>query len=142
MFGGNDGQGLHMGKGADPEWIRWHEDGWAQEYGRRVEQFADAVAPAGEQVFWVGMPVMRESKLSTRMERMNEIFRAKMEARPGGSFIDTWSVLADAQGRYAQTLVVDGKTVKVRTGDGVHYTPSGARVLADHVVPHVAAVLG
>lgn len=141
MFGGNDGQGLHMGKGADPEWIRWHEDGWSDEYRRRVEQFADAVAPAGEHVFWVGMPVMRASKLNARMERMNGIFRSVMESRAGGHFIDTWPVLADAQGRFTDTLLVDGKRMKVRTGDGVHYTPTGARVLAEHVVPEVVAGL-
>ena len=32
MFGGNDVQGLYMGKG---EWIRWGEEGWNDEYARR-----------------------------------------------------------------------------------------------------------
>lgn len=141
MFGGNDGQGLHMGRKADPQWIRWQEEGWSEEYGRRVQQFADAVAPNGEHVFWIGMPVMRSNKLKSRMERMNGIFQSNMEAREGGHFIDTWSVLADAKGNYTERLLVDGKRVTVRAGDGVHYTRSGAKVLANHVVPQVAAVL-
>jgi len=142
MFGGNDGQGLHMGRKASPKWIRWHEEGWSEEYGRRVMEFADAVAPASEHVFWVGMPVMRASKLRSRMERMNEIFRAKMDDRPGGHFIDTWSLLADAKGNYAELLNVDGKKLRVRAGDGIHYTRTGAKVLAAHIVPQVRAVLG
>lgn len=141
LFGGNDGQGLHMGKGASPQWIGWDDDGWSTEYGRRVEQFAAAIAPAGEPVFWVGMPVMRASKLRSRMQRLNEIFRATMEARPGGHFVDTWSVLADADGRFTDTLVLGGKRITVRTEDGVHYTLDGAKVLAGHVVPQVVAGL-
>lgn len=141
MFGGNDGQGLHMGKKADPQWIRWHEEGWSQEYATRVQQFADAVAPSGEHVFWVGMPIMRAKKLDGRVQRMNEIFRTQMEARSGGHFLDTRPVLADGNGKYAERLVVKGKRVQVRAGDGIHYTMSGARLLANHVVPLVAAQL-
>ena len=84
---------------------------------------------------------MRSNKLKSRMERMNGIFQSNMEAREGGHFIDTWSVLADAKGNYTERLLVDGKRVTVRAGDGVHYTRSGAKVLANHVVPQVAAVL-
>lgn len=142
MFGGNDGQALHMGKGSDPEWIRWEDPQWSAEYGRRVEQLAEAIAPAGEPLLWVGMPIMRSSKLSARMQRLNEIFRTTMEARPGGHFIDTWSVLADGNGKFAETLVVGGATVAVRSEDGVHYTTTGAKILAEHVVPQVAAALG
>src|SRR6185503_3231916 len=59
MFGGNDVQGLYMGKG---EWIRWNDDGWDEEYGRRIDAFSEIIAPAGERIFWVGMPVMRPAK--------------------------------------------------------------------------------
>lgn len=141
MFGGNDGQGLHMGKKADPQWIRWQEEGWSAEYATRVQQFADAVAPNGEHVFWVGMPIMRAKKLDGRIQRMNEIFSAKMAERPGGHFIDTRAVMSDARGKYAEVLTVHGKRVKVRAGDGIHYTMSGATLLSEFVVPHVTEAL-
>lgn len=142
MFGGNDGQGCFMGKDAEPSWIRWQDERWAQEYGRRVQALCDAVGSGGEPVFWVGMPVMRSTKLRARVQRINEIAREQVEQRAGGSFIDTWSVLADAEGNYADALEVDGKRVTVRSGDGVHYTMTGARVLAEHVVPRVSEPLG
>jgi hypothetical protein len=140
MFGGNDVQGLYMGK---HRWIRWHEEGWSEEYARRISALCDILAPAGERIFWVGMPVMRPPKFHTRVQRINTIARAQMRARPGGLFIDTWRVLADEDGAYADRIHVqhgvneDGsprrKKVRVRASDGIHLTRAGAHLLKAHV---------
>jgi hypothetical protein len=140
MFGGNDVQGLYMGK---HQWIRWHEEGWAEEYGRRIGALCDILAPAGERIFWVGMPVMRPPKFHTRVQRINTIARVAMRNRPGALFIDTWRVLADEEGAYADRIYVqhgvneDGsprrKKVRVRASDGIHLTRAGAHLLKAHV---------
>ncbi len=141
LFGGNDGQGLHMGKKADPKWIRWHEDGWTEEYGRRVDAFADAVSPEGELVAWLGMPMVRPTKLRSRVQHMNEIFEAKMATHDNRHYIETWSALADAKGGYTDHLMIDGKRTLIRGGDGVHLTVKGAHHLADFVAPKVVGVV-
>lgn len=127
MFGGNDVQGLKMPGGG---WITWHEPGWAEEYARRVNAFADIVAPAGKPLFWIGMPVMRPEKFHLRVQRVNTIYRAEMAIRPGARFIDIWRLLADETGSYADRLDADGepggKSVRVRAGDGIHLNITGA----------------
>lgn len=155
MFGGNDVQGLYMGKG---EWIRWPDEGWTEEYARRISRFCDILAPDGQRIFWVGMPVMRPTKFHERVKRVNTIFSAQMVIRPGARFIDTWGLLADEAGDYADRIVLDpdtpqsdapqpdGKEVKrkkvrVRAGDGIHLSPAGAHHLADHVRAIVHAEL-
>lgn len=137
MFGGNDGQGLYMGRKADPEWIRYEEPGWTPEYRRRVNAFADAVTPKGEHLFWIGMPQMRLEKLHQRVKHINKIYRAEMAIRPKALFVDIWRVLADEQGKYADKIEIAGKKVRVRTGDGVHITTEGCHHLADHVRPEI-----
>lgn len=148
MFGGNDVQGLYMGSG---EWIRWQDDGWDEEYARRVDVLADLLAPGGERIFWVGMPVMRPEKFHERVKRVNVIYRARMAVRPGAKFIDAWEVLADENGAYADRIVPPGavapegksaKKVRVRAGDGIHLTPAGAEILRDHVLTVLEAELG
>ena len=142
MFGGNDVQGLYMGKG---EWIRWNEPGWADEYAKRVNAFCDVIAPDGQKIYWVGMPVMRPPKFHHRVQRVNTIFRAEMAIRRGATFVDTWDVLADPQGEYADRIVVNppdahdapqarGKRVRVRAGDGIHLSVAGAHHLEAHVL--------
>ncbi len=134
MFGGNDVQGLYMGKG---EWITWPEPQWPIEYARRVNAFADIVAPDGRPLFWIGMPVMRPEKFHVRVQRVNTIYRAEMAIRPNAHFIDIWRLLADADGNYSDRLELDGKKVRVRAGDGIHLSVAGAH----HVEAHVRAIV-
>jgi hypothetical protein len=142
MFGGNDVQGLYMGKG---EWVTWPEPGWPAEYARRVNAFADIVAPQGQPLFWIGMPVMRPEKFHVRVQRVNTIFRAEMAIRPGGHFIDIWRLLADEDGEYADRLDIDGipggKTERVRAGDGIHLNVAGAHRVEAHVRAIIHQVL-
>ncbi|KIG14832.1 putative periplasmic protein [Enhygromyxa salina] len=137
MFGGNDGQALFMGEDAKPKWIRWEDEGWKPEYRARVEAFADAVAPNGERIFWMGMPEMKSNKLDGRMKRMNGIYEAVMTARANGHYLSTRGLMPGVQG-YSEFAKIDGKQVRVRTEDGVHYSLHGARIVADAIVPAVA----
>jgi hypothetical protein len=153
MFGGNDVQGLYIPKAVrekgQDEWIRWQDDGWDEEYGRRIDAFCDIIAPGGERIFWVGMPVMRPPKFHARVQRVNVIYRARMAARGGAKFVDAWDVLADENGAYADKIAVGknedgtlGKKVRVRAGDGIHLSPAGANVLRDHVLAVMQTELG
>ena len=134
MFGGNDVQGLYMSKG---EWVTWPEPGWSAEYARRINAFADIVAPGGKPLFWIGMPVMRPEKFHVRVQRVNTIFRAEMAIRPGGHYIDIWRLLANERGQYTDRLDIDGqpggKTERVRAGDGIHLSVAGAHRVEAHV---------
>ncbi len=152
MFGGNDAQGLWMGRERGPggrrvdRWIRWHEPGWAQEYARRVGQMYDALAAGGATVLWVGMPVMGRAKLHARMRRLNTIYRAEMALRRRAFFIDVWHTLAGPDGGYARRLALarpgrGPRKVTVRASDGVHLTVAGAHLLADDVRARIVARL-
>jgi uncharacterized protein len=137
MFGGNDGQGLYMGR---DKWIRYGEPEWTPEYRRRINRFADAVTAKGERLIWIGMPQMRLDRLHERVAHMNTLYAAEMAIRPNARFVPIWEVLA-VDGKYSDHVEIDGKRTRVRTGDGVHITTAGAHYLADFVRPHVAAVL-
>lgn len=166
MFGGNDVQGQYMSKG---EWIRWEDEGWSEEYARRVNALSEIVAPQGQQLFWIGMPVMRPSKFHARVQRVNTIYRAEMAIRPNALFVDIWSVLADEDGEYSDHIYLTPpddqnevpedvgaadpeagakakakakrKKVLVRAGDGIHLTVAGAHHLTAHVKQVVHAEL-
>jgi hypothetical protein len=140
MFGGNDGQGLFMGEDAKPGWIRWEDEAWKPEYRARVEAFADAVAPNGEHIFWMGMPEMKSNKLDGRMKRMNGIYDAVVSARANGHYLSTRGLMPGVQG-YSEFAKIDGKQVRVRTEDGVHYSLHGARIVSEAIVPVVAQTM-
>ena len=140
MFGGNDGQGLYMGKDADDEWVRWGNEEWEAEYRRRVLAFAELIAPAGELIFWVGMPAMGSSSLSAKVELMNSVFEEEMGKREGGYYLATRGLIPGTEG-YAEHATLDGHRVRVRAADGVHYSSAGAKVVADQLVPKILDIL-
>jgi len=138
MFGGNDVQGLYMGRG---EWIRWPDEGWSAEYARRVDAFSDILAPHGESLYWIGLPTMRPEPFRERVQRVNEIYRERMTEREGASFIDVWNVLANEDGEYADRIYLEPEQegarrtkVRVRASDGIHLSRAGAQRLTDHVL--------
>ncbi len=153
MFGGNDVQGLFhtaaMRKEGAPRWLVWNDEKWPVEYARRVDEFCDILAPDGQPIFWVGLPTMRPEKFRKKVERVNEIYRERMAARSNATFIDTWAVLADENGEYADHLCLeppaDGKSckkVRVRAGDGIHISVAGAHHLKAYVLKTIVPALG
>lgn len=143
MFGGNDGQGLWMGRGAPSKWIRYpDQEEWTAEYRRRVDAFCDAMTADGAKIFWIGMPVMKPTKLHERVRHLNRIYRAQMAIRPGAQFVDIWRTLAGPGGEYVDHLEHQGKRVRVRAHDGVHVSGPGASVLTERIAPVIVAQMG
>jgi uncharacterized protein len=150
MFGGNDVQGLYMGRDAAKRraWVTWHDEGWVAEYSRRVAEFCDILAPDDQRVYWIGLPIMRPDKFRSRCDRVNAIYRAQMAVRKNATFVDTWPVLADDEGNYADRIALQPasegkkpKLVRVRAGDGIHLSPAGAHHLVAHVLSELAGSL-
>ena len=84
-------------------------------------------------VFWVGMPIMENQRLSTDMLALNEIVRNAVK-NAGATYVDLWEPFADDQNRYSPIGPdLNGDTVRLRTADGVHFTKLGARKAAHFV---------
>lgn len=135
MFGANDAQSLNRPR-QDPRWIYWNDPRWTDLYGRRVSEFCDIACSTGR-IVWVGLPIMRPTKLDRRLGRINRIYRAEMSHRRDGLYVDTRHILADRNGKYVDHLPVGGKMQLIRASDGVHVSGQGARLLLKHVLPQI-----
>ncbi|MDB5571584.1 MAG: hypothetical protein JWN93_2767 [Hyphomicrobiales bacterium] len=126
MIGSNDRQPLRDGAASvDPRAPRW-----AELYGARVQAFANVLKEKNVPLIWVGMPVMKNERLSSGLLEQNEIYR-EAASRAGASFVDVWEAFVDDRHQFAlYGPDVNGQLTKLRTGDGVHFTRAGARKLA------------
>ena len=126
MIGSNDRQVLRDG-GAS---VELRSPRWLQIYGDRVEGVAQIFRDKKIPVLWVGLPVMKNDRLSADMAAFNEIFKERA-SRAGAIFVDSWEAFLDDRGLYAAYGPdVNGQFQKLRSGDGVHFTKPGARKLA------------
>ncbi len=129
MLGSNDRQAIQQGQESyEPLSPRWREI-----YAARVDAVIAAFKEKNIPVIWVGLPVMKNERLSADMAQLNEIFKARA-ARADVPYVDLWDALTDEHGQYsAFGPDINGQIVKLRSADGVHFTEAGARSVAHFV---------
>lgn len=120
-FGANDAQGVcdgaHCGALMSPFWQRV--------ITTRVESYVAMLRRHGAVVYWVGLPVMRDTAFDSDSSAMNAFYKALM-ARLGVPFVDIRPLTVDAQGRYEAYYQDDTGAQKLfRANDGVHMSMNG-----------------
>ena len=126
MIGSNDRQPLRDGAAS----VDVRSDRWKEIYGQRVEELAAIFRDRKIPLVWVGLPAMRNERLSADVLFFNEIYKDRA-TRGGAIYVDTWEAFVDEKGQYnPYGPDVTGQNVKLRTGDGVHFTKAGALKLA------------
>jgi len=137
MLGSNDRQPIReAGETHDPLSPRWREI-----YAARVNAIVEEFRKKNVPLVWVGMPVMKNERLSNDLVTINEIVRETV-TKAGASFVDVWEAFVDDRNRFAlHGPDVNGHIKRLRTGDGVHFTRAGARKLAHFVEGDVNRVI-
>ncbi|MCW5697135.1 MAG: DUF459 domain-containing protein [Bauldia sp.] len=126
MIGTNDRQGIAAARGA----LAVRSPEWDVAYGARVQAIAEILGMTGRPVFWIGMPPMRPTAMSSDMAFFNRLYGAAIES-VGGSFIDVWDAFADADGRFTATGPdIAGQQRTLRADDGFSFTGAGREKLA------------
>jgi uncharacterized protein len=119
----------------------FHTDKWAELYSKRIDDMIAALKSKGVPVLWVGLPAVYGTKSTSDMSYLDELFRARAE-HAGIAFVDIWDGFVDENGRYvSQGPDFEGQIRRLRTGDGVHFTKSGADKLAQYVVQDLRRAL-
>ncbi len=129
MIGLNDRQAIREGDTVhEPLSPRWLEL-----YRERVQAVTQVFAGRRIPLIWVGAPPVQNARLSADFVTFNEQYRQQVE-RAGGQYVDLWGAFVDAENRYtAMGPDVSGQTMRLRLGDGIHFTAAGARKAAHFV---------
>jgi hypothetical protein len=135
-FGANDIQGLFVGGKA----AAFLSPAWKAEIGARITRYVKRLQDQGAEVFWVGLPLMREAKFDAQVQALNS-FHAGLMRELGVPFIDTRRSAAGPDGGYASHLIdpMTGAPWLVRAGDGIHMSMKGYRLLTADIAARVRA---
>ncbi|HEY8384566.1 MAG TPA: GDSL-type esterase/lipase family protein [Microvirga sp.] len=136
MLGANDRQAIREGETT-------HEplsERWKQIYRERVDAVVRVFQERAVPVVWVGVPPMRNDKLSADYIAMNEIYRDSVQ-RAGGTYVDVWPGFVNDENRYTATGPdVDGQPSRLRNNDGL-FTKAGARKAAHFADAEIKRIL-
>jgi hypothetical protein len=138
-FGANDAQGVCDGGHCGALMGQF----WQRVISARAESYVAMLRRHGAQVYWVGLPVMRDAGFDADARAMDEFYRNLM-AKLDVPYIDIRPLTTDAEGQYqAYYLDKEGTPKLLRAGDGVHMSMNGyiriARGLAQRIRASVAA---
>lgn len=112
---------------------------WASDYAARTEAMMRLlVGPQQRTVFWISPPIVKDTKMANALLQIGEVQRGVARRFPTVVWIDAYTLFDDDAGAYTNRLVDDnGRTVLVRAGDGVHFTPEGGDFLAAAVFDEI-----
>jgi uncharacterized protein len=109
---------------------------WQEEYRRRVGGLMDAVATDGRVLFWVGIPIVRDTDRYARgYEHINRILFEEAAKRPGRVYyVETYTPLS-LDGGYVDYMPGGaGELTQIRAGDGIHFTRAGGNIVANTIM--------
>ena len=107
---------------------------WRARYGALVDEMLNILGDDGRSVIWIGSPTLRDDEKNDGVRQLNEVASEVASLHARTTYVDAYTLFGDRSGDYTPTLPgEDGDPVRVRTSDGVHFTPAGGRYLAAHV---------
>jgi hypothetical protein len=134
-IGANDGQGFVEGGVT----YQFGTPGWQSIYQQRVKAYIDILTAGGATVVWLELPPMKSSAYDARIALVNRIALTVVRASSHAIWFSTAGIIGDSNGRFRDFGNIDGKTVKLRQGDGIHLSDEGGELLAAKLLPWLAA---
>lgn len=129
MLGANDPWDMPNDKG---KYLKFNSPEWQVEYQARIADIISFANKHNVGVIWITPPNMKKDKLNEQMIQLNAIIGEEL-ARHQVKAIDGRDVMGGVNNRYNDYLTKDGKQIKIRSGDGIHFSPEGQKILAQVV---------
>ncbi|MFD2265088.1 DUF459 domain-containing protein [Lacibacterium aquatile] len=113
-------------------------DAWKQTYIERIEAILKPLADKKIKTIWVGLPIMRDPKVSKDAEYLNALY-ADVVAKHGATFFPLWELSVDENHEYtSHGRGSDGRLRPFRNDDGMHFTMGGYDILARELLKTIS----
>lgn len=137
MFGGNDRVPTRL---PDGRALPFRSDAWLALYRTRLQQLIAALTQSHTLIVWCGDPDTRDQRYANDMAYLNDLYRAALPSA-AASYVDIWNVAAGPGGSYeSHGPGIDGVVQRLRTDDGIHFTPAGYALVAQRVLQAMAHI--
>ncbi|WP_136474299.1 SGNH family hydrolase [Pseudomonas sp. DG56-2] len=136
FLGPNDPWDMPQGKGKP--FLRFKSPDWETAYRQRIDSILQEAREHQVQVIWVGPPNMQKTKLSTAMAYLSNLYREQTGLYQQ-HYLSANPVLGYKDETFSYTLQnSQGKRVKTRVDDGIHFTITGQKLIAEQILSMIA----
>lgn len=109
---------------------------WESEYRQRIERILASAQQRNIPVIWALPPVMRKSKLNTGVSYLDTLYASEVSSS-GGVTVDVNNIFGYKDNHYSPNAVIEGKKMRVRADDGIHFSPVGQRLIARAILTKI-----
>lgn len=132
FLGPNDPWDMPQGKGKP--FLRFKSPEWEVAYRARIDAILEQARAHQVQVIWVGPPNMNQPRLSSAMAYLSGLYQQQATLF-GQHFVSANPILGYPDEQFSFTVQSpQGKRIKVRYDDGVHFTITGQKMIAAQVL--------
>jgi hypothetical protein len=135
FLGANDTWDIYIGGRAE----RFGSEKWQSVYASRIDSMVKFAESQNVRVVWLGAPNMGREKINNGVKILNQLYAA--QANDGmARYVSTRELLGGGTSDVYQKHITleDGKTVTVRTDDGIHFTRVGQEMLSHLILSQFA----
>lgn len=138
VIGANDRQSIKI----DKQTLEFNSEDWDKTYQERVAYIVKDLETTQKPWLWVSLPSFGKLQLHQSAGRLNAYYNAAI-GNTNGKFIDLWSGFVDDKGSFALSgYDMNGQTARLRTNDGIAFTPAGRQKLAFYVKAPIEEIFG
>lgn len=118
------------------KYAKFKSDLWEEQYRLRIETILNSARAHNVQVLWLAAPCMRKPKLNEGMIYLNILYKSELEKNKQ-HFLTTNNLLGCTYEKFNNFIETDKEKIKVRVDDGIHFTPTGQKILAKAIMEKI-----
>ncbi|HEF9813421.1 TPA: DUF459 domain-containing protein [Campylobacter coli] len=115
---------------------RFGSDSWIDIYTYRVNEIINIAKQHQAKILWFEVPPVKKDELNEKIQILNKIYSEEI-LKNKQIFINTklFFSVNDEFSTYIKNE--NNKSVKMRTDDGIHFTPNGAKEMSKLLLQHI-----
>ncbi|KAA9002537.1 DUF459 domain-containing protein [Affinibrenneria salicis] len=115
------------------KYLKFGSDEWMQLYRQRINTILAEARQHDVQVIWIGPPNMRKKKLSDSMKYLNTLYLQEV-GQAGQRYVAVNEIFKYQTDSYSDYAGDGNGRVKLRSGDGIHFSLAGQQAIAGDVL--------
>ncbi|PHM50642.1 DUF459 domain-containing protein [Xenorhabdus miraniensis] len=113
-------------------YLKFASEDWENLYRQRIDAILLDARQHQVNIIWVGPPNMRQKKLSNSMIYLNKLYQTEV-TKMGEIYIAANDMFKYKSNNYSDYIGDDSSTIKLRSGDGIHFSLNGQQTIANYL---------
>lgn len=124
---------------AGGQYLRFKSPEWEQLYRSRIADIIETAKQHHVSVMWLTPPNMKKQMLNQQMMYLNALIEDEVLKHKAFA-IDSRPLLGGKGEVYSDYLEKNGQPIKVRSADGIHFSPQGQKAIADVIAQNLKVI--